>query len=82
MNAHFSRLDFEADQVAVLRDEGRRPFAVSLKVGERLTGISESDLLRAVIRGELDGRRYNGRIVLIYSSLEHFVLGLPAQDAH
>jgi hypothetical protein len=78
MNPRFPRLDFEADQIAALRDDGRPPFAVNLKTGERLTGISESDLLRAVIRGEIDGRRYNGRIILIYSSLEKFVFGLPA----
>jgi hypothetical protein len=73
----FVKLDFEVDQVAELRDEGTLPFGVNLKVGERLTGIPAIDLLRAVVRGEIDGRRSNGRIILIYESLRHYVLTLP-----
>jgi hypothetical protein len=73
----FPRLEYKADQVIALIDEGkRRPLAVNLEVGEKLTGLAGSDLLRAAYRGELDARRYNGRIVVLYDSLEKFILNL------
>lgn len=78
MTSHLSRVDFEADAVAELRDEGMPPVGVNLRVAERLSGLSSQDLLRAIFRGELDGRRVNGRIIILYASLQHYVLGLPA----
>ena len=73
----FVKVDFEADAVAELRDERMSVLGVNLKVGERLSGIPVPDLLRAVVRGEIDARRVNGRIILIYESFRQYVLTLP-----
>jgi len=73
----FSRLDFEAEQIAALRDEGMPLLSVNLRTGNRLTGLDETDILRAVICGEIEGRRSNGRIILLWESLKNYVLSLP-----
>lgn len=72
-----AKIDFEADAVAELADDGMPIIGVNLKVGERLSGLSGQDILRAVVRGDIDARSKDGRIILIYPSLRQYVLGLP-----
>lgn len=65
----------------VSRGDDNRPITVDVREACRLSGLGQTSIRELLADGRIEGRWFGSKKLIVYASLEAYLLGLPEDRA-